>query len=195
VSDGGAEDARSPLLVARAQAGDRAALDRLLRAVQGPLFAHLRAITGDDEGARDVLQDALLIVCRKLPSLRDPRWFRAWAYRIATRECLRRHQRDRLWREALRDEALDGALHGAALHDAAAAGAEPPFEPELVAAVPREVDALPPASRVVVRMHYLDGLTYVEIAEALELSVGTVKSRLAYGLSLLRRRLAGAATP
>ena len=44
-----------------------------------------------------------------------------------------------------------------------------------------------------VRMHYLDEMTYVEIAEALELSVGTVKSRLAYGLALLRRRLAGSA--
>ena len=149
-----------------------------------------------DEAARDVLQDALLLVCRKLPSLRDPRWFRAWAYRIATRECLRRHRRDRPWREALRDEAVDGALHDAALHGAAGpGGGAPPFDAELVAAIPRELDALPPASRVVVRMHYLDEMTYVEIAEALEISVGTVKSRLGYGLALLRRRLVREGAP
>jgi RNA polymerase sigma-70 factor (ECF subfamily) len=183
VTDPATDDARSPLLVARAQTGDRAALDRLLRAVQAPLFAHLRAITGDDEEARDALQDALLIVCRKLPTLRDPRWFRAWAYRVATREGVRRRRRDRPWRDALRGEALDAL--------AAAAEPEPPFDPELVAELPRRLDALPPACRIVLRLHYLDGLTYVEIAEALELSVGTVKSRLSYGLGLLRQRLAG----
>ena len=66
---------------------------------------------------------------------------------------------------------------------------EPRYEPELVAALPAMVDLLSPASRVVLRMHYLEGLTYVEIAEALEISVGTVKSRLAYGLTTLRTRL------
>ena len=46
------------------------------------------------------------------------------------------------------------------------------------------------ASRLVVRMHYFDDLTITEIAEALELPVGTAKSRLAYGLKALRRTLA-----
>jgi RNA polymerase sigma-70 factor, ECF subfamily len=173
-------DRRSALLVARAQSGDRAALDAVLRALQGPLYEHARSIAGDDDEARDVLQDALLIVSRKLPSLRDPRWLRAWAYRITTRECLRRGRRERPWREALRGEGLDAL---------AAADAEPRFDPELAAALPGQLAALPPASGAVLRMHYLDGLTYVEIAEALEVAVGTVKSRLAYGLALLRRRL------
>jgi RNA polymerase sigma factor (sigma-70 family) len=50
---------------------------------------------------------------------------------------------------------------------------------------------LSPASQVVLRMHYLDGLTHVEIAEALEVAVGTVKSRLSYGLAALRREITG----
>lgn len=52
-----------------------------------------------------------------------------------------------------------------------------------------EIEKLPPGSRIVLRLHYLDGLTLLEIAEALELPVGTVKSRLAYGLAKLRAML------
>lgn len=50
------------------------------------------------------------------------------------------------------------------------------------------VDSLPPASKTVIRMHYLEQMSFVEIGEALELPIGTVKSRLAYGLSVLRGR-------
>jgi RNA polymerase sigma factor (sigma-70 family) len=63
----------------------------------------------------------------------------------------------------------------------------PAFDPELVAALEGALDGVPPASQLVLRMHYLDGLTHVEVAEALDLSVGTVKSRLGYGLAWLRK--------
>jgi RNA polymerase sigma-70 factor (ECF subfamily) len=169
--------------VVRAQGGDRAALDRLLRALQAPLFAHVRGITGDDALAADVLQRALLQLSRGLPSLRDPRWARAWAYRIATREAVRSTRREQAWREALAgDDVL--ATHAAPTAD------EPPFDAALVARVPALVEALPPGARVVLRLHYLDGLTLPEVAEALERPIGTIKSRLAYGLSALRDKLA-----
>ena len=100
-----ADPARSlGALAARAQLGDRRALDDLLRALQGPLLAHLRAFTGDQQGAEDALQDTLFTICRKLRSLRDPRWVRAWSYRIATRTAMRRSQRDKPWRDALGDD-------------------------------------------------------------------------------------------
>lgn len=172
---------RSPVLVGRAQSGDLPALDLLLRALQEPLYRHVLAIVPDPHAAQDVLQETLLAVCRKLRSLRDPRWFRAWAYRIATRAAVRRAQRDRRWTDALRDDAL------ATLP---AAEPEPRFDPGLIAALSAALEALSPASRIVLRMHYLDELTFVEIAEALELSIGTVKSRLAYGLATLRKSLA-----
>ena len=184
---GAAPPGLAALAVARAAGGDRAALDRLLRALQAPLFAHVRGITGDDALAADVLQRALLQLCRRLGTLRDPRWARAWAYRIATREAVRATRRERAWRDALAD---DDAL---ALH--AATPAEPwadderPFDDALVARVLALLDALPPGARVVVRLHYLDGLTLPEVAEALEIPVGTAKSRLAYGLGVLRERL------
>jgi RNA polymerase sigma-70 factor, ECF subfamily len=173
------------ILVGRAQSGDSAALDRLLRMLQEPLYRHIRLIVGDDHLAEEVLQDALLIVARKLAWLRDPAWLRAWAYRIATREAVRRARRERRWRDALGDDAIEAS---------AIAAVEPPFEPELVAAVPRLLETVSPASAIVLRMHYIEGLSYAEVAEALEISIGTVKSRLSYGLATLRRTV-GARVP
>jgi RNA polymerase sigma-70 factor, ECF subfamily len=145
----------------------------------------VRAIVRDDEAAGDVLQDVLLTVCRKLPALRDPRWLRAWAYRIATRAAVRRSHQERRWADALRGDDATEAIDGAA-----EVGVEAPFDAELVAKVPVLLDALSPAARTVVRLHYLDELSLVEIAEALEVPLGTVKSRLAYGLVALRARVA-----
>lgn len=174
-------DALSPLQVARAQTGDRAALDRLLGALQAPLYAHVRGLLdGDAHAAEDVLQDVLLTICRRLSALREPRLARAWAYRIATREAVRRARRDRRHTSDADQDALDAV---------AAPTHEPAFEPELVAALPGALAGLPRASGTVLRLHYLDGLTYGEIAEALEIPLGTVKSRLAYGLAALRTRL------
>lgn len=159
----------------------------MLRALQAPLFAHVAGIVRDDALAADVLQRVLLQVARQLGALRDPRWLRAWAYRIATREAVRLSRRERAWRDSLVGDALgdhpDLAAATLALDE------EPPFDPELVARLPALLDTLPPGARVVLRLHYLDGLTIPEVAEALEIPRGTAKSRLAYGLAALRMRL------
>ena len=168
------------LCVARAQSGDRSALNRLLRDHQPPLYRHIRTITGDADLAFDVLQSVLLIVVRRLAGLRDPRWFRAWAYRIATREAVRAARRSK--RElSLCEEPASEAI------------AEAPFaDPLLVRACVDRLAELPPAAGLTLRLHYLEDMTLVEIAEALEIPVGTVKSRLAYGLARLRERLESA---
>lgn len=167
-----------PVLIARAQLGDIAALDRVLAGVQAPLFRHVSVILGDEDAAADVLQDVLLTISRKLRSLREPRWFRAWAYRIATRAATRHARRNRH-----RPRAVDpDELVNVPIDDTPAL-----FDPDEVACVRDAVADLPPAAQVVIRMHYLDGLTQLEIAEALEVSVGTVKSRISYGLAALRK--------
>ena len=174
------------ILIARAQSGDLGALDRLLRLLQEPLYRHVLAIVCDHDVAMDALQDSLFTISRKLKMLRDPRWLRAWAYRIATRAAIRRSRSEKRWSEMLRDEELASIP---------APEMDERFEPELLAALPSLIDALSPASQVVLRMRYLDGLTHFEIAEALELAVGTVKSRLAYGLDSLRLELVSREIP
>ena len=168
------------LAVARAQSGHAPSLDRVLRAMQAQLHRHVQTLIGEADLADDVLQDVLWTIARTLTQLRDARWFRPWAYRIATRIALRRAHAERRWRDALREEAL--SLVEAPFE-------ESPFDAELVQTVVEQLDEVSPASAVVLRLHYIDGLTFLEIAEALEISVGTVKSRVAYGLSTLRKRL------
>ena len=173
-------DADLALAVARAQSGYAPSLDRVLRAMQAPLHRHVRTLVDDADLADDVLQDVLWTIARSLRQLRDARWFRPWAYRIATRIAIRRARAERRWRDALRDDAL--SLIESPVE-------ESPFDAELVRSIAEHVEGLSPASAVVLRLHYVEGLTFREVAEALEISIGTVKSRVAYGLSTLRRKL------
>lgn len=174
-------DLRTPaaaLLVVRAQLGDREALNELLQVLQHTLWTHVCFILKDDDLAADVMQEALLAIARKLTTLRDPRWIRAWAVRIATRKAVRQASRSR--RQPDHDSGDDR------LEAIAAPLEEPVFEPELITVVRSLVAALPPACQSVVRLRYLDEMSVCEISEALEIPEGTVKSRLAYGLGRLR---------
>ena len=171
------------LRVALAQSGDRKALDRLLSEHQRALYHHVRAILRDGDLSYDVLQSVLLLITRRLTSLKDPRWFRAWAFRIATREAVRaakRRSRDR----QLFDEDAEGESALAPISEAA-------YDIDLANLCADRLDDLPPGARLVLRLHYLEELSLAEVAEALEIPVGTAKSRLAYGLALLRSEMAG----
>lgn len=163
-------------LVLKAQAGDREALDALLTRVQGPLYRYLRAVIGDGALAEDVLQEVLFRIYRKLDWLREPALFEAWAFRIASRAAFRKLAKTRRMKE-------EPLIHGVA----ADVAAEPePAGNELLDALPAHIDALSPASRAVLTLHYSQSMTLNEVAEVLGISIGTVKSRLAYGLRCLR---------
>src|SRR5262245_40799963 len=167
------------LWVLRAQVGGRDALDALFRAVQEPLFRYLIRLLGDRALAEDTLQEVLLRIYQKLGWLREPGLFRPWCYRIATREALRRLRRERSWRQQVRDGEVLAAIEARPID-------EPP-DPGLLLKLPDLLGRVSPASRVVLALHYLDHRTLDEIARELGLALGTVKSRLAYGLAALRR--------
>lgn len=156
------------------------ALDKLLASIQEPLFRHVRVIIGDEHESEDVLQEILMTVSQKLGRLRDPRWFRAWAYRIATRDAIRWSKQNRRGPQVLDSSEFDNLPSNEV---------DEGLDSETVAQLVAAVSVLPPASQLVIRMHYMEGMSHTEVAEALELSVGTVKSRLSYGLATLRAEL------
>lgn len=168
------------LTVLAAQSGDREALDRLLRSIQEPLYQRVLSIAGDRDLAEDVVQDVFMLILKKLRWLREPQHFRAWAFRIAAREAFRRIKRER--RISPVDE------HGA-LEQIEDPKPLKPLDAIAVRNVLNSMGDLPPASRAVLTLHYVDGATLSEAAQVLGLPLGTVKSRLAYGLGILRARL------
>jgi len=163
-------DAQQRRLVLRAQSGDREAFDALLRDLTPALLRYVSRVTGDALVAEDVVQDALVSVVRKIAWLADPSLFRAWAYRIATRETFRALKKQRRFVDAV-DEGVF---------------AEPP-DPWQRERLLESLDRLSPASRAVITLHYLEEMPLSEVAAVLDLAPGTVKSRLAYGLAQLRK--------
>ena len=168
-------------LILRAQSGDRSAFDELLRSIQNRLFRYIFRLVGEHGLAEDVTQEVFLIIYRKLRWLENPQLFRAWAYRIASREAFRRLKKERRWAEQIRDEEV--------LEQISAAEMTEIYEPELIEKIPTLLREISPASRAVLILHYLDELPLSQIADILDISIGTVKSRLAYGLASLRKEI------
>lgn len=161
----------------RAQCGDHEALECLLRSVQPSLRRFVRGIVGTSH-ADDVLQDVLIVVCRKLKSLHAPELFRPWAFRIAGRQAFRHIRREKRWPEQPSDESV--------LDESSAENTS--SSTELFEEV-LSLENLSPASRAVLVLHFKEDLPLSEVAAILEVPVGTVKSRLAYGLAAIRKQI------
>lgn len=165
-------------LAAAARVGDRTAFSRLVARWQPKLLRHAYRLVGDNELARDIVQDAWADIVRGLPSLKDAGVFPAWAYRIITRraaDAIRRAQKQRRTNDVVaaapapeNDTAndLDRTLDAAPLAAAIA--------------------ALPPSQRSAIALHYQEELSVAEIAAALEVPAGTVKTRLMHARRKLR---------
>lgn len=166
------------LLVLAAQARGVRAFERLAARWHPRLLRHARHLTGDADGAQEVVQEAWVAIARGLGRLRDPAAFGAWALRITGRrsaDWIARRQRMRR-----RFTGLDSAADVPAAPDA------PADDLALLRSTLRTLD---PAQRALLAMHYLDGLPLREIAAALNVPVGTVKSRLSHARERLRAAL------
>jgi RNA polymerase sigma-70 factor, ECF subfamily len=163
--------------VLRAQCDDRDALESLLRAIQPSLRRFITGVVGPSH-ADDVLQETFVIVAHKLKSVHTPELFRPWVYRVASREAFRHLKRERRWSHH--------TVQQLEPDDLPTQNARPPAE--LLEKI-LSLDEVSPASRAVLVLHFQEELKLVEIAAILELPVGTVKSRLAYGLSAIRKHL------
>lgn len=161
-------------LVDAARAGDRDALEQLLRAHQPAIYRVCRRIAGNDADALDATQDALIALVRGLPSFDGSARFSTWAYRVATNACL-----DELRRRRRRpDPGLPADPPGHATHDPTGAVDDRLLVDEALAGVAIEF-------RAAVVLRDLCQLDYAEIAQVLDIPPGTVRSRIARGRAQL----------
>lgn len=176
------EQLRNEWLVLRCQEGDVAAFEALVAAWQERLWRHALGLCGDADAAYDILQDAWLAIERGLGRLSDPAAFPAWAYRIVSNKCrdwIRREARRRRGIQAFTEvftlETGGGADHGGG------AGGEDERCDDLRQALAR----LSGPDRALLALKYEEDFDTAQIAEALGVPEGTIRSRLFY----LRQRL------
>jgi len=171
-------------LVIRAQKGDEQAFASLAVAIGDRLHAVSHRILRDVDLAEDATQQALLAIWRDLPALRDPERFEAWSYRLLVHACYAEGRRTRQWAPNLRILPVDD-----------------PSGPDATSSV-HDRDQLERGFRrlsidhrvVVVLHHYLD-LPLEQVAEALAIPIGTVRSRLFHAMRGLRAALDADARP
>jgi RNA polymerase sigma-70 factor (ECF subfamily) len=173
-------NADEPLTVFQAQHGDRDAFSRLVDLYDKRLLYFVRRILGDTEGCFDILQTVWLIVYRKLPDLKSPDAFRVWLYRIAHHQAvsyLRKRSKWPMLAEQIESmpEAESFNIAELALDNA---------EMVHVAMQGLSVD-----HRRVLTLRFLEDMTIDQIAQVIDCSPGTVKSRLHYAKHALRRRI------
>jgi RNA polymerase sigma-70 factor (ECF subfamily) len=165
-------------LVVRCQLGERQAFDELLERWSQPLWKYVRRLSNTNDAADEVLQNVWLKVLRGIHTLRDPSKLRAWLFGLARRTLM-----DRLREQYAAPEQAD--IDGL---DLAASEASDGVETDL-AAVEQELARLPVVEREVLTLFYLQELSLDEVAELLDVPVGTVKSRLFRARRLLRREI------
>ncbi|MCH8151836.1 MAG: RNA polymerase sigma factor [Planctomycetes bacterium] len=182
------ESIRDELLVLRCQSGEQKALEELIARWQPRLWRHARRLTGRREAAWDVLQETLLAIVRSLHRLDDPALFRTWAYRIATHKSadwMRKQQRDRKLAEAVANNGNPRSLGIQQQREF-----ESTHEPnDDVKRLHNAMGELSGDRQTILVMHYLDGMGIAEIAVALDIPAGTVKSRLYHARQQLKELL------
>lgn len=169
-------------IAVRCQLGERAAFDELIQRWHQPIWQYVRHLSDDDDVAQDIAQDIWLRVLRGIGRLRDPAKLRAWLFGIA----------HRTWIDTLRTKyaVVVAAIDEVDQHDLPDPMVSDEREQELTA-VEHELARLPAIEREALTLFYLRELSLHEIAQALDIPIGTVTSRLHRARRMLRRELDG----
>ncbi len=170
---------RDELIVLRCQDGDAEALAQLVLRWQASFRRHAWYLTQDSESARDVVQDAWVDIVRNIRRLREPASFRAWAFRIVSNKAadlIRQRDRQRSLAKEVTEQ-KQSSNH---------CGATGQRDVDAQSLVTQCIQSLPVNCQQILSMKYMDHMSTSEIAEALGIPVGTVKSRLHFARGKLK---------
>jgi RNA polymerase sigma-70 factor (ECF subfamily) len=189
-----ARPAAETQFIERLRAGEAAAFNLLVEERTGDVYALLYRLTEDAEEARDLTQETFLRVFQSIGRFRGDAELKTWIYRIAINQA---RNRWRWWRRRRREATLSldaQGAHGeqplkARLQSSATNPEQETLAHERETALRRALQTLGRSYRETVILRDVEGMSYEEIAATLEISVGTVKSRLARGRMELRRKL------
>ncbi|HEV7844607.1 MAG TPA: sigma-70 family RNA polymerase sigma factor [Pyrinomonadaceae bacterium] len=181
--------------IERLRAGEAAAFNHLVEDRSGEVYALLYRLTEDAEEARDLTQETFLRAFQSIARFRGEADLRTWLYRIAINQA---RNRWRWWRRRRREQTVsldasdsaDAQPLGLRLCDMSQADPEQAtLARERESRLRTALRSLGSSYREAVILRDIEGLSYEEVAATLEISVGTVKSRLARGRLELRRKL------
>lgn len=174
-------------LIASCQKGDRQAQEQLILAVQDQVFRRCLRLLQNEDDALDAAQDILIAMLTGLPQLRTPEAFDLWLHQITGHVCGKRVARNIRYRRitawyyahtAQDRDRLDDQLTPDGILDTE----------ETRRMIVELVDALPPIQRLCVLLYYYDEMSVKDIAAALEVPEGTIKSRLYYARRTIKKR-------
>jgi RNA polymerase sigma-70 factor (ECF subfamily) len=176
-------------LVERALAGDGDAFGEVVRRWERKIYALAYGITGSVEDARDATQETFIAAYRSLPRFRGEAQVSSWLHRIAVNQCITRQRRARVRAETGLEEEVEAGREQFLSTGREASPAHASESKQRAEAVRRAVASLPQELREVVLMKEFEELTFQEIADALQIPLSTVKSRLYTALRQLRLKL------
>jgi RNA polymerase sigma-70 factor, ECF subfamily len=184
--------------IERLKRGDAAAFEKLVNERSGEIYGLLYRLTQNGEEARDLTQETFLRAFQSIGHFRGESDLRTWIYRIAINQA---RNRWRWWRRRRRDATVsidEPAIGGGRLGLVATLKSPTAKDPEQHTlqnererALQNALSGLQRVYREAVILRDIEGFAYEEIANTLNISVGTVKSRLARGRQELRRKLEG----
>ena len=165
-------------LVERCRSGDERAFQELVERFKDLVFALIARTIQDRSRAEDLAQDVFLRIHRGLPYFRGEARLSTWIYRIVSNVCLQEHARPAA--RSIDDERARAALSATDRRFS---------DLEVRDRLEKAIARLPPHYRLLIAAHYLDGVQYEDLAEALQLPLGTVKTQLHRAKQQLRRLL------
>ena len=193
-----AGETRDRVLLEGLRAGAEPAYEELLAQYQQPVYNLIFRLLNDPSETADVLQEVFLKIFRSVGSFRGQSSLKTWIYRIAVNEAY--NQRRWFTRHRRQEVGLEAEEEGSRCYrDTLPDPGRSPFDlaagTEAHALVAEALEELNPAFRAAVILRDIEDLSYEEIAEILQISLGTVKSRILRGREALRKILAGRLEP